>query len=34
MILHFGVILREEIDLESNFGEDDLSFKRQVRRRL
>jgi protein-S-isoprenylcysteine O-methyltransferase Ste14 len=32
LILHFGVILREESYLEAKFGEQYLSFKRQVRR--
>jgi len=32
LILHFGVVLREEIYLEKKFGEEYLSFKRQVRR--
>jgi protein-S-isoprenylcysteine O-methyltransferase Ste14 len=34
LILHFGVILREESYLERKFGEEYLSFKRQVRRWL
>jgi protein-S-isoprenylcysteine O-methyltransferase Ste14 len=34
LILHFGVILREESYLERKFGEPYLSFKRQVRRWL
>src|SRR5262245_4972804 len=32
LVLHFGVILREESYLEKKFGEQYLSFKRQVRR--
>jgi protein-S-isoprenylcysteine O-methyltransferase Ste14 len=34
LILHFGVILREESYLERKFGEEYLSFKHQVRRWL
>lgn len=34
LIFHFAVILREERYLESKFGEEYLSFKRQVRRWL
>lgn len=32
LILHFGVVLREESYLEGKFGEQYLSFKRRVRR--
>ena len=32
LILHFGVILREETYLEAKFGEQYLAFKREVRR--
>ncbi len=32
LILHFGVILREETYLEAKFGEPYLAFKRKVRR--
>ncbi len=32
LILHFGVILREESYLEAKFGEEYLAFKREVRR--
>ena len=32
LILHFGVILREESYLEAKFGEPYLAFKREVRR--
>jgi len=32
VILHFGVILREESYLEAKFGEQYLAFKREVRR--
>lgn len=32
LILHFGVILREESYLETKFGEPYLAFKREVRR--
>ena len=32
LILHFGVILREESYLEAKFGEQYLAFKREVRR--
>ncbi len=34
LVLHFGVILREESYLEHKFGDPYLSFKRQVRRWL
>ena len=34
LVLHFGVILREEYYLERKFGEQYLSFKRRVRRWL
>jgi protein-S-isoprenylcysteine O-methyltransferase Ste14 len=34
LVLHFGVILREESYLQRKFGEQYLSFKRQVRRWL
>ncbi len=34
LVLHFGVILREESYLERKFGEQYLSFKRRVRRWL
>ena len=34
LILHFGVILREESYLEGKFGEEYLSFKNRVRRWL
>jgi protein-S-isoprenylcysteine O-methyltransferase Ste14 len=34
LMFHFGVVLREESYLESKFGEEYLSFKRQVRRWL
>lgn len=34
LVLHFGVILREEDYLERKFGEEYLSFKRGVRRWL
>ncbi len=34
LVLHFGVILREESYLEHKFGEQYLSFKRRVRRWL
>ena len=34
LLLHFGVILREESYLEKKFGEEYLSLKRQVRRWL
>lgn len=33
-VMHFGVILREESYLEREFGEDYLSYKREVRRWL
>ena len=32
LILHFGVILREESYLETKFGEQYLAFKREVHR--
>ena len=32
LILHFGVVLREERYLEAKFGEQYLAFKRGVRR--
>jgi protein-S-isoprenylcysteine O-methyltransferase Ste14 len=34
VVLHFGVIVREETYLERKFGEQYLSLKRQVRRWL
>ena len=34
MVLHFGVVLREESYLEQKFGEQYLAFKRRVRRWL
>jgi len=34
LVLHFGVILREESYLQRKFSEQYLSFKRQVRRWL
>ncbi|MCU0238373.1 MAG: isoprenylcysteine carboxylmethyltransferase family protein [Pyrinomonadaceae bacterium] len=32
LVIHFGVILREEIYLENKFGEDYLDYKKRVRR--
>jgi protein-S-isoprenylcysteine O-methyltransferase Ste14 len=34
LVLHFGVILREERYLEAKFGEQYLTLKREVRRWL